>query len=69
MIVDDNPANLQLLESMLRRQGHQVRAVSRGKQALAEAFAHPPDLNLLDKMPDMSGYEVCERLKCSPHTS
>jgi two-component system, sensor histidine kinase and response regulator len=64
MIVDDSPANLRLLEEMLRRQGHEVHSFPRGRLALAEAERNPPDLILLDiNMPEMNGYEVCERLK------
>ena len=66
MIVDDNPANLKLLEDMLSSQGHEVRSFPRGRLALAEALRNPPDLILLDiNMPEMNGYEVCERLKTS----
>jgi two-component system, sensor histidine kinase and response regulator len=64
MIVDDNPANLKLLEDMLRQQGHEVCSFPRGRLALARAERNPPDLILLDiNMPEMNGYEVCERLK------
>ena len=64
MVVDDNPANLKVLEDMLRQQGHEVRAFPRGRLALAAAARNPPDLILLDiNMPDMNGFEVCERLK------
>jgi two-component system, sensor histidine kinase and response regulator len=64
MIVDDNPANLKLLEDMLLQQGHEVRSFPLGRLALAAATRNPPDLILLDiNMPEMNGYEVCERLK------
>jgi DNA-binding response OmpR family regulator len=64
MIVDDNPANLKLLEEMLREQDHHVRSFPLGRLALAAAAKNPPDLILLDiNMPEMNGYEVCERLK------
>ncbi len=64
MIVDDNPANLKLLEDMLRQQAHEVRSFPLGRLALASAIKKPPDLILLDiNMPEMNGYEVCERLK------
>jgi two-component system sensor histidine kinase/response regulator len=66
MVVDDNPANLKLLEGMLRQRGHEVCSFLRGKQALARAARNPPDLILLDiNMPEMDGYEVCERLKAT----
>jgi two-component system sensor histidine kinase/response regulator len=64
MVVDDNPANLKLLEDMLQQQGYQVRSFPRGRLALASAAKNPPDLILLDiNMPEMDGYEVCEQLK------
>jgi two-component system sensor histidine kinase/response regulator len=70
MIVDDNPANLKLLEDMLLRQGHEVRSFPLGRLALAAAALHPPDLILLDiNMPEMNGYEVCERLKSTRELS
>ncbi|MCP4690130.1 MAG: response regulator [Desulfobacterales bacterium] len=64
MAVDDTPANLRLLEQILKRGGCDVRLFPNGALALASARAEPPDLILLDiRMPDMNGYEVCERLK------
>jgi CheY-like chemotaxis protein len=70
MIVDDNPHNLKLLEEMLRLQGYEVLSFPRGRLALAAADQEPPDLILLDiNMPEMNGYEVCERLKSSTRLS
>ena len=64
MVVDDTPANLKLLEQMLHSQGHRVRAFPRGAMALSAAARNPPDIILLDiNMPEMGGFEVCERLK------
>ena len=64
MIVDDIPANLKLLEDMLLQVGHEVNSFPLGRLALAAAAENPPDLILLDiNMPEMNGYEVCERLK------
>jgi DNA-binding response OmpR family regulator len=64
MIVDDKPANLQLLEHMLLEKGHEVRSFPLGRLALAAAAKHPPDLILLDiNMPEMNGYEVCRSFK------
>jgi serine phosphatase RsbU (regulator of sigma subunit) len=69
LIVDDKPANLRLLSQMLSGQGYRVRAVTSGARALESAHATPPSLILLDiRMPEMSGYEVCERLKASERT-
>jgi len=64
IVVDDTPANLQLLTGMLKERGYKVRPVPSGKLALQAAKNDPPDLILLDiMMPEMAGYEVCERLK------
>jgi len=67
MIVDDNPANLKLLERILTEQGYQVGSFPSGKLALAAASQKAPGLILLDiTMPEMNGYEICERLKADP---
>jgi signal transduction histidine kinase len=70
LIVDDTPANLRLLSQMLVERGHKVRAVRDGAHALTAAQAIPPDLVLLDiRMPEMDGYEVCQRLKADARTA
>jgi sigma-B regulation protein RsbU (phosphoserine phosphatase) len=64
LIVDDTPANLQVLSGMLKDRGYKVRPVPSGKLGLLAARRDPPDLILLDiNMPEMNGYEVCEHLK------
>ncbi|WP_291316905.1 PAS domain S-box protein [Desulfuromonas sp.] len=64
LIVDDTPANLQLLTEILAEQGYAVRAASSGRLALRSVAAKAPHLILLDvKMPQMDGFEVCRRLK------
>src|ERR1700730_6588606 len=64
MAVDDQPENLDLCEDMLRQRGYLVRSFPRGRLALPAAVRNPPGLILLDiNMPEMNGYEVCERLK------
>jgi serine phosphatase RsbU (regulator of sigma subunit) len=64
LIVDDTPDNLRLLSQILTEQGYRVRAVTSGSRALASVEVSLPDLILLDiRMPEMDGYEVCERLK------
>jgi signal transduction histidine kinase len=69
LVVDDTPANLRLLVNLLTENGYKVRAVPRGKLALAGIKTAPPDLILLDiMMPEMDGYEVCEKLKADPET-
>ncbi len=64
LAVDDTPANLQLLTSVLKDRGYQVRPAPNGRLALRAAENEPPDLILLDiAMPDMDGFEVCRQLK------
>jgi sigma-B regulation protein RsbU (phosphoserine phosphatase) len=64
LIVDDTPANLQVLTEMLDGKGYLTRPVTSGRMALQAAQSDPPDLILLDVvMPEMDGYEVCARLK------
>ena len=64
LMVDDTPANLELLSGMLKGRGYKVRAAVSGKLALQAARNDPPELILLDiNMPEMNGYEVCAELK------
>lgn len=67
LIVDDNPANLDLLSSILRAKDYRVRAVPSGRMALDTARKHAPELILLDiTMPGMDGFETCKTLKADP---
>lgn len=64
MAIDDNPANLGLLENMLSTQGYRVLTFITGEMALRALEETKPDLILLDvNMPGMNGYEVCSWLK------
>jgi signal transduction histidine kinase len=64
LVVDDTPANLALLASVLKEKGYRVRPVTSGALALKAARSEPPDLVLLDiNMPVMNGFEVCAELK------
>ena len=70
MIVDDVPENLTLLGAILRRQKYQVEIITNGASALKTARQYPPDIILLDiSMPEMDGYEVCQRLKADENLS
>ncbi len=70
LIVDDTPANLDLLSSMLSEKGYRFRVATSGPRAIAAATSARPDLIMLDiTMPDMDGYEVCRRLKSDPATA
>jgi diguanylate cyclase (GGDEF)-like protein len=63
LVVDDQPANIQILYQILSND-YQVFMATSGAQALALCVARQPDLVLLDLiMPDIDGYQVCQRLK------
>jgi len=69
LVVDDDPRNRKLLEEYLVGAGYKVRVAQDGRSALAEAAERAPDLVLLDvMMPDLSGLEVCRKLKSDPRT-
>ena len=64
LIVDDNPKNVQLLGNVLVDNKCQVSYALNGKQALDRIKENKFDLILLDiMMPEMDGYEVCEKIK------
>lgn len=67
LIVDDTPANLQFLATLLKTRGYKTRAALNGELALQAIRNHPPDLILLDvHMPDIDGIEICKRIKTDP---
>ena len=69
VIVDDNPYNLKVLSTTLKKEGYEVRPATDGKSALNAINAKPPELILLDiMMPVMTGYEVCASLKDNEKT-
>jgi putative two-component system response regulator len=64
LIVDDLPENLKLLSKVLTGDRLEPKPFLSGKPALQAALDDPPDIILLDmNMPEMSGLEVCQRLK------
>src|SRR2546427_1460539 len=67
LVVDDGPANRQLVQAYLAGLDVDVRQAEDGASALEQIKAEPPDLVLLDvQMPGMDGYEVCRRIKAGP---
>ncbi|HLO52227.1 MAG TPA: response regulator, partial [Kamptonema sp.] len=69
LVVDDIPANLRLLAGILADKGYTIRPARDGLQALSIAQNIPIDLILLDiMMPEMNGYEVCQKLKADEIT-
>ncbi|MBS2040633.1 hybrid sensor histidine kinase/response regulator [bacterium] len=66
LIVDDEPANIQALNGILREQGYAISVATSGLQALKVLNSIRPDLILLDVvMPELDGFETSERLKHS----
>jgi two-component system, cell cycle response regulator len=70
LIVEDNPANLELMRYLLQAFGHVVFAATDGEQGEASARHQTPDLVLCDlQLPGIDGFEVARRLKGNPELS
>lgn len=68
LVVDDEPAIVDLMELYLKTDYEIIRAYN-GKEALEKARSEKPSVIILDvMMPDMNGYEVCKVLKTSVET-
>ncbi len=69
LVVEDEPAQREVLAYNLRAEGFEVRASGDGEEALLMIAEAPPDIVLLDWMlPHVSGIEICRRLKAAPET-
>lgn len=70
LVVDDVPANIHIIKSILQG-SYKIKAATSGAKALQIAGKVPhPDLILLDvMMPEIDGYEICRRLKEDPPTA
>jgi diguanylate cyclase (GGDEF)-like protein/PAS domain S-box-containing protein len=69
LIVDDEPQNRKVLETLLLPEGYATLTADNGEDALAMVRIHLPDLILLDvMMPRMDGYQVAKILKTDPLT-
>ena len=70
LVVDDDEQNVELLEAYLADAGYQVLKALDGTSALQRVADDRPDLILLDiMMPDISGYEVCRRVRENPEVA
>ena len=68
LVVEDDPAVARVVQQRLQQAGFTVHAESSGTSALVYAAEHQPDLVILDvRLPDLSGYEVCKRLRALCH--
>ncbi len=69
LIVDDQPDNLEVLSIILESEGYQVKQAINGDIALKTIELQEPELIMLDiRMPDIDGYEVCQKLKSNLKT-
>ena len=67
LVVDDEPDNFDVIESLLSDRPYQLHYVSNGIDALASLDLFQPDVILLDvMMPGLDGIEVCARIKAMP---
>ncbi|MGO3127210.1 MAG: hybrid sensor histidine kinase/response regulator [Luteimonas sp.] len=67
LVVDDQPANLRVVSSLLSRHGYEVQTAPDGAEALAMLESRQPDLLLLDMlMPNMDGFALLARIKQNP---
>ena len=68
IVADDEPAVLDCLKQILLHSENDVLPFTNGAAALAAAVREPPDIIMLDvSMPDMNGFQVCEKIKQYPH--
>jgi len=69
LIADDEKDIRELVAFTLKRAGYEVISTTNGEEAYQTATQIIPDLILLDvRMPRMTGYEVCKRIKSNPQT-
>jgi len=67
LVVDDEPNIVLSLEFLMKKAGFEVEVARNGREALAALDREPPDLLLLDvMMPEIDGFEVCERIRSRP---
>jgi two-component system sensor histidine kinase/response regulator len=68
LVVDDQPANIQIIGAVLGGLGHEIVPAADGATALKRIALRAPDLILLDLlMPVMNGFEVCRQIKADPN--
>jgi twitching motility two-component system response regulator PilH len=70
MVVDDSPADLQNLKSILQKGGHEVIEVASGQDSVAKAKTEKPDAIVMDVvMPGMNGFQATRSITKDPDTS
>ena len=67
LVVDDDPNNVDIVQTYLESKGYQVTTAANGKEALAKLESARPKVVLLDvMMPGMDGWQVCRTIKNHP---
>jgi two-component system, OmpR family, alkaline phosphatase synthesis response regulator PhoP len=67
LVVDDEPNIVMSLRFLMEREGFAVEVAATGQEAVAALDRTPADLVLLDvMMPELDGFEVCQRIRANP---
>jgi len=67
LVIDDEPDNFDVVDTLLHHEGYQLHYSASGQKALEQLQTFQPDAILLDvMMPDLDGVEVCQRIKAQP---
>jgi CheY-like chemotaxis protein len=70
LVIEDNPANLELVTTILEADGYQILTAEAAADGLRVAATERPDLILMDlHLPGMSGYDATRHLKADPATA
>lgn len=70
LVINDDESTRDVIKLILESNGYELSEATNGKEGIAEALKIKPDLILLDiMMPEMNGFEACEKLKADPLTT
>ena len=70
LVVDDDPAILEICSDLLQTEGYTVSVATNGQQALEQIRTDPPQVILMDiMMPVLDGVEACRQVKANPATA
>jgi CheY-like chemotaxis protein len=70
LVVDDDPAILEICSDLLQTEGYTVTIATNGQQALEQIRMNPPNVVLMDiMMPILDGVEACRQVKANPTTA
>ena len=70
ILIGENVPDIQdVLIRLFRREGHELRVIDNGDDALSHALSEPPDLLVMNpSLPGLAGLDVCRRLRSDPRT-